>query len=94
MAMPWLDVIKKKLGLDNKKPEPAPVPRPAPAPTPAPKTTPGLVGYLKAWKLFNAANFAKLGPAVGLSLLTLFFAISGLLAWIVVILRFVITLAR
>ena len=92
MATPWLDAIKKKLGLDKKKPEPAPIP--APAPAPPPKTTPGLVGYLKAWKLFNAANFAKLGPAVGLSLLTLFFAISGLLAWVVVILRFVITLAR
>ena len=92
MATPWLDAIKKKLGLDKKKPEP--VPSPAPAPALPPKTTPGLVGYLKAWKLFNASNFAKLGPAVGLSLLTLFFAISGLLAWVVVILRFILTLAR
>jgi len=90
MAMPWLDALKKKLGLDKKKPQPAP----APTPVPPMPVNPGLVDYLKAWKLFNAANFAKLGPAVGLSLLTLFFAISGLLAWVVVILKFVLTLAR
>jgi hypothetical protein len=88
MATPWLDAIKKKLGLDKKKPQPVP------APSPAPKPAPGVIDYLKALKLFNASHLDKLGPAVGLSLLTLFFAISGLLAWIVVVLKFMLTLAR
>jgi hypothetical protein len=88
MATPWLDAIKKKLGLDKKKPQPSPTP------TPAPKPTPGVIDYLKALKLFSASHLDQLGPAVGLSLLTLFFAISGLLAWIVVVLKFMLTLAR
>lgn len=88
MATPWLDAIKKKLGLDKKKPQPVPTP------TPTPKPAPGVIDYLKALKLFNASHLDQLGPAVGLSLLTLFFAISGLLAWIVVVLKFMLTLAR
>lgn len=66
MATPWLDAIKKKLGLDKKKPQPVPTP------TPTPKPAPGVIDYLKALKLFNASHLDQLGPAVGLSLLTLF----------------------
>jgi hypothetical protein len=84
MATPLLDALKKALGLDKK-----PVP-----PTPAPQPKPGVVDYVKAWSIFKNIPFEKLGSAAALTALTVFLAISGLLAWVALALRFMLSLIR
>lgn len=84
MTTGWLDALRKKLGWDKNKP----------APDTKPVVKPGVVDYLKALKLFKNIDISKLGPVIGLSLLLVFFAISGVLAWIVVAFKFMTTLAR
>jgi hypothetical protein len=84
--MGFIDDLRKKLGLDKKKPQP----------TPAPKPTPdlGALDYLKILNLLKAVPLGKLGGTFGLSVVIVFFAISGLIAWLVVLAKFVFTLAR
>lgn len=84
MATPFIDALKKMLGRDKKVP--------APAPAPAPK--PGVIDYVKAWKIFKAIPFEKLGSAAALTALTVFLAISGLLAWVALALRFMLSIIR
>ena len=74
-----LDTLRDKLW-------PKPVPGPAPLPTPNKPVSP--LDYVKAWQLFKSIPIHQLAPAVCSVSVVLFLAISGLLAWIVVILRF------
>jgi hypothetical protein len=66
-----------------------PKPKPAPKPDSAPKPM-STLDYIKAWKLLKSIPIHKLGPAVGSVGLVLFLAISGLIAWITVIMRFML----
>lgn len=63
-----------------------------PAPTPARQPT--LVDYVKAWQLLKEIPFHKLGRVVSLSGLIVFFAISGVFAWLSWIAKFVLGTAR
>jgi hypothetical protein len=83
--MGLLDELRKKLGLDKKKPQPTPEPKPAPEL--------GALDYLKILNLLKGVPLGKLGGTFGLSVVIVFFAISGLLAWLVVFSRFVFSLA-
>jgi hypothetical protein len=66
-------------------------PKPTPAPTPVTPAKPlSTLDYIKAWKLLKSIPVHKLGPAVGSMGFVLFLAISGLIAWITVILRFML----
>lgn len=69
------------------KPAPAPEPAPKPAPAPSPK-------YLKAlWALKNIP-ISKLFPLVFTVPVVVFLALSGLVAWLVVLASFVTHLFR
>jgi hypothetical protein len=52
------------------------------------------VDYVKAWSIFKNIPFEKLGSAAALTALTVFLAISGLLAWVALALRFMLSLIR
>jgi hypothetical protein len=80
-------MIKKALGIDTKKPEPVPAPAPPPKP-------PNAIDYLRAWNLFKKIPFEKLGSVALLTAIIVFLAISGLLAWISLALRFVFSVAH
>ncbi|NBT76106.1 MAG: hypothetical protein EBT15_09080 [Betaproteobacteria bacterium] len=88
MATPLLDKLNELLGR-KKKPD-----TPAPTPEPTPPKQPGAVDYLKAWKLLRDIPIQKLGRVVSLSAVIVFFAISGLLAWLVVFIKFMLSFGR
>lgn len=90
MANPWLDRLNDLLG---RKKKPVPV-DPAPAPGPSPAPNPGAFDYLKAWRLLKDIPFQKLGRVVSLSAVIVFFAVSGVVAWLVVFAKFAFTLSR
>jgi hypothetical protein len=69
-------------------PRPKPAPTPAPTPEPAPPLS--TLDYIRAWKVFKNIPIHKLAPAVLSTSFVLFLAISGLIAWITVILRFML----
>jgi hypothetical protein len=84
-----LDKLSKLLGI---KKDPI-TPEAAPAPKPEPAKQPGVIDYLKAWQLLREIPFQQLGRVVGLSAVVVFFAISGLLAWLFVLVRFLLRLS-
>jgi hypothetical protein len=90
MANPLLDRLNELLG---RKKKPA-TPEPAPEPTPEPPHQPGAIDYLKAWRLLKDIQIQKLGKLVSLSAVIVFFAISGVLAWGLVFVKFILTLNR
>ena len=66
-------------------------PKPAPTPPPVTPAKPlSTLDYIRAWKLLKSIPVHKLGPAVGSVGFVLFLAISGLIAWITVIMRFML----
>lgn len=71
--------------LFKKKPD-GPVPDPSPGPAP------DRVPYLRIWALLGKINMRELWPAVVSIPVLLFFAISGLLAWVVIVLRFLVNI--
>lgn len=79
----WLEQLKRTLGL--KKPL---VPPPEPAPVSPAVTSPALVNYYKAWQILQGINWWNLGGAITFTGIIVFFALSGLLAWITLGLRF------
>jgi len=90
MATSLLDKLNELLGR-KKNPTP-PVPPPTPAPTPVNRPT--TVDYIKAWKLLKEIPFHKLGRAVSASAVVVFFAISGVLAWAALFLKFMLGVGR
>lgn len=90
MANPLLDKLNDLLGR-RKKPT---TPEPAPQPAPEPPRQPGAIDYLKAWRLLKDIQLQKLGKLVSLSAVIVFFAISGVLAWGLVFVKFILTLNR
>jgi hypothetical protein len=90
MANHWLDRLNALLG---RKKDPAPI-EPVPAPTPEPPKAPGTFDYLKAWQLLKKIPLQKLGSVVSLSAVIVFFALSGVIAWLVVLAKFALTLSR
>lgn len=91
MAIPLLDKLNELLGRKKNPTPPAPTPEP-PAPTPAHRPT--TVDYIKAWKLLKEIPFHKLGRAVSASAVVVFFAISGVLAWAALFLKFMLGVGR
>ena len=81
----WLEELKLKLGL--KKPL-VPPPRPAPEEPTETVASPALVNYYKAWQILQGINWWNLGGAMTFTGIVVFFALSGLLAWITLGLRF------
>lgn len=73
------------------KPNP-PQPDPTPAPTPAP--TPDRIPYLRVWALLRDVNFKDIWLVLFSVPVLVFFALSGVLAWLVVAVRFLLTLWR
>lgn len=73
-----------------KKPDPTP---PAPDVAPEPKK-PGVIDYVRAWQLLKSIPIQKLGSVIGLSGLVVFFAISGVVAWLAVFARFFLSLSK
>lgn len=70
------------------------VPQPAPEPVPEPPHQPNMIDYVKAWRLLKEIPFHKLGRVVSLSGVIIFFAISGVLAWLSLVARFMLGIAR
>jgi len=89
MADSLLDRLRGLLG--RKKDPVTPEPNTPPAPTP-PKQ-PGAIDYLKAWRLLKDIPIQQLGRVISLSAVVVFFAISGVLAWILVFVRFLLGLS-
>lgn len=82
--MNLLDRLNKWL---KPKPVPAPVPdKPEPEPTPHPRWT----NYLQAWNMLRKIPFQKLTPALLSVSTVLFFAISGFVAWVVLICSWIV----
>ncbi|WP_353208340.1 hypothetical protein [Sphingorhabdus sp.] len=70
-----------------------PTPKPTPNPAPITPTKPlSTLDYIRAWKLLKDIPIHKLGPAACSIGFVLFLAISGLFAWIAVILRFMLNI--
>jgi hypothetical protein len=90
MSNPWLDRLS---GLFSRKKKPDPTDE-QPEPTELPAKAPGAFDYLKAWQLLKKIPLHKLGSVVSLSAVIVFFAVSGVIAWLVVFVKFVSTLAR
>jgi hypothetical protein len=80
MANPLLDRLNELLGRKKKPATPEPTPEPTPD--------------LKAWRLLKDIQIQKLGKLVSLSAVIVFFAISGVLAWGLVFVKFILTLNR
>ena len=70
------------------------VPKKPETPETAPTKKPGVVDYVKAWQLFRLIPIHRLGGVLGASTLLVFFAISGVLAWIVVFAKFMLALGK
>ena len=66
------------------KPDPAPAPVPVP---PLPEPNPAHAAWLRAWLLLRQIDKKKLGAAVFTVPVIVFFAISGLVAWLWVVTR-------
>jgi hypothetical protein len=79
----FLDRLKKLLGHDTK-----PVAPVVPTPT-SPETH-----YLKALALLRQIDFKKLGPVVFTVPVVLFFAISGFIAWLGLLVGFFIRIVK
>lgn len=90
METPLLDKLTGWIWKKKK----ADVPQPAPAPVPEPPRQPNMVDYVKAWRLLKEIPFHKLGRVVSLSGVIIFFAISGVLAWLSLVARFMLGIAR
>jgi hypothetical protein len=66
-------------------------PKPKPTPTPVPQPEPlSALDYVKAWRVLKNIPVHKLAPVVLSSGFVLFLAISGVLAWAAVLLRFML----
>lgn len=65
--------------VNPKKPDPVPEPTPTPEPD---KNPPGVVDYLKAWRLLKDIPFRRIWPALVSVPVIAFFAVSGLAAWL------------
>ncbi|NDD52528.1 hypothetical protein EBZ39_01395 [bacterium] len=85
-AWPILTRLNKFL-----RPQSAPAPT-TPATPEIPKSTLTVVDYLKAWKTLQGVPVEQLGALAILIPLTVFFAISGLIAWVVIFIGFVLRL--
>jgi hypothetical protein len=83
---PLLDKLRGWL-----KPTP---PTPAPTPTPVPAQPPGPLVYMRIWALLRAVNFQELWPVLVSVPVLVFFALSGLVAWLVLAVRFLYTIWR
>lgn len=91
MATPLLDKLNELLGRKKKPDTPEPTPTPAPVSPPSP---PNIVDYVKAWRRLKEIPFHKLGRAIGLSGVIVFFAISGVLAWVSLLAKFMLGVVR
>ena len=91
MANPLRDRLNDLLGRKKKPATPEPAPEPAP---PRPTRQPGAIDYLKAWRLLKDIPVQQLGKLVSLSAVIVFFAASGVLAWGLVFVKFILTLNR
>lgn len=67
---------------------------PTPTPTPVPDQPPGPIPYLRVWALLRSVNFKELWPVLFSVPVLVFFALSGLGAWLVVLVRFLSTIWR
>ena len=77
------------------RPKPEPTPEPTPEPVPAPDgdgKAPAAI--VRAWWILRNTDLRSLRAVFTFVPLTVFFALSGLLVWIVVILRVLIWLAK
>lgn len=90
METPLLD---KLTGWIWKKKKPT-APQPAPAPVSPSPHQPNVVDYVKAWRLLKEIPFHKLGRVASLSGVIVFFAISGVLAWLSLFAKFMLGVAR
>lgn len=71
-----------------------PRPKPGPTPVPVPAEKPSLGKYVQIWRLLQQIPVAKLFPAVVSVSGVVFLAISGLIAWLVVLAAFVFKLFK
>lgn len=81
--MALLDKLKNWL----KPVTPAPTPEPAPTPN-----TPGLTDYVRAWRLLRDIPFRKIWPGLVSIPMIVFFAVSGIVAWLFFVLGFIVRL--
>lgn len=79
------------MGLNDWWPKKTPDPSPA---SPEDDGTLGLPKYLQAWRTLRDIPIKKLFPAVVSVSAVVFFAISGVLAWLVLICSFVVKLFK
>lgn len=68
--------------------------RPKPKPDVPPDSTPGLTTYFQAWQKLKQIPIKKLFPGVTAVGAVVFFAISGVLAWLVLFVSFIVNLFK
>lgn len=90
MSTPLLDKLTGWIWKKKKPDEP----QPAPAPVSPSPHQPNVVDYVKAWRLLKEIPFHKLGRVVSLSGVIVFFAISGVLAWLSLFAKFMLGVTR
>lgn len=76
------------------KPKPNPDPTPAPTPEPDDGLEPGRAKWLRAWLLLRGTKIEQLRAVLGLVPLTVFFALTGMVTWVLVFLRILIWLVK
>lgn len=83
-----LDKLRKLFSPDK-------TPDPEPTPTPVPDADPPSLGdYMKAWRMLKDIPFRRIWPALVSVPVIVFFAVSGLAAWVFVLLGFALRLLR
>lgn len=87
-ANSWLNGWRKWL-----RPDPKPL-EPDQPPAPEPTNDPKMADYLKVMRLLRQIDFKKLLPVFLTVPALVFFAISGLIAWLAVLCGFFIRIAR
>jgi hypothetical protein len=93
MANSFLPNVLGRLFPKKPKPEPAPAPTPAPAPEPPVDDKPS-PSYLRALWILRQIPVNKLFPALITAPVIAFLAISGIIAWVIVLFSFAIRLLR
>lgn len=76
------------------KPKPEPAPAPAPVPTPDDDLEPGRAKWLRAWLLLRGTKIEQLRAVLGFVPMTVFFAVTGMVTWMLILLRILIWLVK
>lgn len=76
-------------------PFPRPKPQPQPEPVPQPDDAdPGRAKWLRAWLILRGTKIEHLRAVLGFVPMTVFFAVTGMVTWALIVLRVLIWLVK